>query len=284
MQRLALLLFVLSTGAFPGLRAQSEPLFFVQLTDTQFGMYSGDRGFEQETANYEFAVATANRLKPAFVIVTGDLVNKPGNEAQIAEYLRISAKLDRSIPLYHVAGNHDVGNEPTPETLAAYRRRFGPDFYSFRAGRFCGIVLNSVLIAAPDKARQDFEKQEAWLKTELAKAAAEGSRHIVVFQHHPYFVSAPDEKDAYHNIPLARRQEYLRVLKSAGVRYVFAGHFHENALARDGGIEVVTTGPVGNPLDRGSSGIRIAAATDSGIVHRYFGFGNLPNTLQAAIK
>ena len=38
--------------------------------------------------------------------------------AQIAEYHRIAATLDRSIPLYNVAGNHDVGQIPTPETLA----------------------------------------------------------------------------------------------------------------------------------------------------------------------
>jgi hypothetical protein len=41
-----------------------------------------------------------------------------------------------SIRLYSVAGNHDVGNEPTVEALAAYRQQFGPDYYSFREGLF----------------------------------------------------------------------------------------------------------------------------------------------------
>lgn len=53
-------------------------------------MISAYRDFAQEAANFEFAIATANRLKPRFVIVTGDLVNKPGDAAQTAEYLRIS--------------------------------------------------------------------------------------------------------------------------------------------------------------------------------------------------
>jgi 3',5'-cyclic AMP phosphodiesterase CpdA len=79
------------------------------MSDPQFGMYTKDADFAQETANFEFAIATANRLKPRFVIVCGDLVNKPGDRAQIEEYRRISAKLDKSIRLYHVAGNHDVG-------------------------------------------------------------------------------------------------------------------------------------------------------------------------------
>ena len=59
---------------------------FIQMSDPQFGMYADNKGFEHETANFEFAVATANRLKPAFVVMTGDLVNAPGDEAQIAAF------------------------------------------------------------------------------------------------------------------------------------------------------------------------------------------------------
>ena len=56
----------------------AKPFFFIQYTDPQFGMYASNANFSQETANFEFAIATANRLKPAFVVVTGDLVNRPG--------------------------------------------------------------------------------------------------------------------------------------------------------------------------------------------------------------
>ena len=63
---------------FCGILTASEPFLFVQLSDTQFGMYEKDRGFAQETANLEFAVATINRLNPTFVVITGDLVNKAG--------------------------------------------------------------------------------------------------------------------------------------------------------------------------------------------------------------
>src|SRR5436190_14056446 len=109
-----------------------EPFSFIQMSDPQFGMYTENKSFEHETANFEFAVAAANRLHPKFVIVTGDLINQPGNPQQSAEYHRIAARLDPAIKLYSVPGNHDVGNEPTPESLAAYRERFGPDYYTFR--------------------------------------------------------------------------------------------------------------------------------------------------------
>src|SRR5436190_22417112 len=116
---------------------------FIQMSDPQFGMFTKDVSFEHETANFEFAIATANRLKPAFVVITGDLINEAGNAAQEAEYKRISGKLDPSIKLFSVPGNHDVENEPTAATLAAYRERFGPDYYSFRVGDIAGFVLNS---------------------------------------------------------------------------------------------------------------------------------------------
>ena len=107
---------------------------FIQMSDPQFGMFTKNANFEHETLNFEFAIAQANRLKPAFVVITGDLINQGSSDAQAAEYKRITSKLDAKIPLYSVAGNHDVENEPTKETLARYRARVGQDYYSFKCG------------------------------------------------------------------------------------------------------------------------------------------------------
>ena len=95
--------------------------FFLQMSDPQFGMYAENRDFAQETVNFEFAIATANRLRPKFVVICGDLINEAGNAAQAAEYHRIAGKLDPAIKLYNVAGNHDVDNQPTPASVSAYR-------------------------------------------------------------------------------------------------------------------------------------------------------------------
>src|SRR5438270_10513229 len=126
-----------------GFGLAAEPFSFIQMSDPQFGMYTENRSFEHETANFEFAVAAANRLHPKFVVVTGDLINQAGNAAQAAEYLRIAGKLDPGIRLFSVPGNHDVGNEPTPAGLAAYRKLFHHDYYTFRVDDFAGFVLNS---------------------------------------------------------------------------------------------------------------------------------------------
>ena len=138
-----------------------DPFFFIQMTDPQLGMATRDHGFARESASFEAAIAAANRLKPAFVIVTGDLTNRPGDPAEAEEYWRIAGKLDGAIPLYNVAGNHDVGNKPTPRSLEVYNSRYGPDYYRFRAGSdggFVGFVINTSLARqpgdAPDAARR----------------------------------------------------------------------------------------------------------------------------------
>lgn len=254
--------------------------FFVQLADTQFGAFTGDRDFAQETVNFEFVVGNINRLRPAFVVICGDLVNRVGDPAQIAEYERVLAMIDPSVPVYSVPGNHDVGNEPTPATLEAWRDRFGPDYYSFERGGIYGIVLDSSLIAAPDNAPAAAAAQEAWLGDELGKAQASDAGEIVVFQHHPWFLADPEEPDQYFNVPLPQRRRYLDMLGAAGVHYVFAGHYHRNAYGTDGDLEMITSGPVGRPLGDDPSGMRIVRVLDDGLGHAYYSLGAIPNQVR----
>jgi 3',5'-cyclic AMP phosphodiesterase CpdA len=259
--------------------SSATPYFFLQLTDPQFGMFTDNADFAQETANFEFAIATANRLRPAFVIVTGDLVNKPGDAAQISEYKRIAGKLDPAIPLHNVAGNHDVGNVPTPESIAAYERQFGSDHYVFTTTSLTGIVLDSSLIHSPQGAPDLAAAQLAWLKTALAQASRDTTRRIVVFQHHSWFLAQADEPDQYFNIPRERRSVYLALFHQSGVKGLFAGHYHRNAAGRDGEIEMVTSGPVGKPLGGAKSGLRIVTVGEA-IASRYYEFGDLPNRVE----
>jgi serine/threonine-protein phosphatase CPPED1 len=249
---------------------------FIQMSDPQFGMYTADKDFVQETANFEFAIATANRLKPAFVIITGDLVNKAGDAAMIAEYKRISAKLDPKIKLFSVPGNHDVGNEPTKESLAAYRENIGPDYYSFHAGDIAGIVLNSNLEKGTEKVPEEAAKMEAWFRAELERLKLSGVKHIILFQHISLFLKTPDEKDEYSNVPKEIRERYLHLLHEYGVQQVFAGHYHRNEYGKDGDLEMITSGPVGKPLGGAKSGIRVVTVKDGSVTHKYYELGDLP--------
>jgi predicted phosphodiesterase len=247
---------------------------FIQMSDPQFGMYTENKGFEHETANFEFAVATANRLKPAFVVVTGDLVNAAGDAAQIAEFKRVAGRLDSNIQAFLMPGNHDVGNEPTKESLAKYREQFGPDYYTFRVGDITGIVLNSNLEKGAQNVPEEAAKMETWFRGELAKAQRD--KHVIVFQHIPFFLKDANEEDRYENVPRETRQRYLKMLHEYGVKQVFAGHYHNTSEARDGDLEMVTTGPVGKPVPPARSGFRIVTVTPTGVTQKYYDFGELP--------
>jgi 3',5'-cyclic AMP phosphodiesterase CpdA len=274
-------------------QAHPESTYFLQMADTQFGMWSTPRlylllgwsgdpdSFERETRNMERAIAHANRLRPDFVIVCGDLTDTPGHAGQIAEFERIAAQLDAGIPLYVVAGNHDVENAPTTESLAAYRKTFGPDYFSFRVKDVFGIVLNSQLIHSPERVPHEADEQRTWLKGELARAKASGAAQVLVFQHHPYFLEVPDEDDQYFNIPSSRHRPYLGLFREAGVRAIFAGHYHRNAHGFDGDLEMITTGPVGMPLGVDPSGFRIVRAGPDGLEHVYYGLDAVPESLGA---
>jgi 3',5'-cyclic AMP phosphodiesterase CpdA len=267
-------------AARPGMPvpAQTVPrggYFFIQLSDTQFGFSNDDKDFIQDTANAELVVTTVNRLKPAFVIITGDLVNKAGDAGQIAEYQRIVARINKSVPVYSVAGNHDLGNEPTAASLAAYRKIFGKDYYSFRHGPLYGIVLNSTLIHTPANVPEEYARQNAWLRAELATARASDARHVVIFEHHPAFLEKASEPDQYFNLPLARREPLLKLLRESGVHLLVSGHLHRPNEASDGGLQSVVTGAVGRPLG-GSSGLRVFVVTDEAITHRFYSLGELP--------
>lgn len=253
------------------------PTFFITGSDPQFGMYSENKNFTQETANFEFFVANVNRLKPQFVVITGDLVNNFHDAAQVAEYHRIAKLLDKSIPLYSVPGNHDVGNSPTPAELGAYRKEMGPDYYSFRSPGVYGIVLNSSLLAHPETAVEEAEKHEAWLRSELKRAAAEPGRQIVIFQHIPFFVENAYEPDQYFDFPRPLREKYLKLLHEYHVQYVFAGHTHHNYNPRDVDLEEVITTAIGKPLGPEPSGFRIVSIKGNRLEQTYVGLGNIPN-------
>ncbi len=272
----ALLALVLSACQSALTPREPPPYFFIQMADPQFGFFTANQDFARETVNFERAIAAANRLKPAFVVVCGDLVHRVGDSAQIAEYKRVAAHLDRSIPLYNVPGNHDVGQIPTPATVAAYRQQFGPDYYTFERNGLFGIVINSSLIKDPSGAPAEAAAQETWIRSTVQQAQRAGRGPIMVFQHHSWFLTQADEPDQYYNLPLERRLAYLDLFRQHGINHVFAGHYHRNAFARAGPLEMVTNGPVGKPMGADSSGLRIVIVRGTLVEHRYYSLDSIP--------
>ena len=145
------------------------------------------------------------------------------------------------------------------------RGTIDPDFYKAPVSEKPVLVLSGDLDPVLPPARGE----------QAAKSLA-NARHVVVFQHHPWFIKSATEADQYFNIPLARRAAYLSLFREFGVRYLFCGHYHRNAEAKDGELENITSGPVGKPLGGAKSGIRVAIVRDDKIEHRYYELGELP--------
>lgn len=260
--------------------AQPRDCTFIQLADPQLGFKAWSEDLTHEITQFERAIAHVNRLKPAFVIISGDLVNSPRSAHKLNEFDRLRATIDPSIPVHVQPGNHDLGLRPDAATLAAYRARYGPDFSSFDVGRTHFVNLNSQLIFASDALPAETERQWEWLVADLAAARRRPTDHIVVFSHYPWFHTDPAEDPSgdplnhknlgYFMIPLATRRRYLDLFAAHEVRATFSGHVHGNILGRSGPMEMVTSGPVSVALHADTvEGYRIVEVDSTRLTHRY---------------
>ena len=254
----------------------SFPFFFVQITDPQFGFFDGPESFVKETSLYSKAIEEINRIKPDFVVITGDLVNDKSNQSQWDEFSRITSMIRNDIPVYLTPGNHDIGNLPSDATIEKFALLFGYDRFSFIYNRCLFIGLNSPIIKAGVSELE--EKQFEWLKDELTKA--ERVRHVIIFSHHPLFIEDPDEPENYSNIAPQVRSEYLDLFKEYDVDLILSGHYHNNGYGVYNDIEMITTSSVGRPLGDAPSGMRIVEIYRKHIISTYYGLYDIPDTIK----
>ena len=261
--------------------ARGKPFFFLQMADPQL--------FWGPKEQWATAIKHANRLKPAFVVVCGDLLNRSGraekldpakDALRLRAYTEVAATLHRNIPLYNVAGNHDVCNVPTPETLAWYRKHFGKPWYSFTHGDCLFVVLESDVLKNPQNAPEPAKTQMQWLRRTLEAHRDKPHPHRMVFLHHPLCLHAVDEKSAYFNLPLELRKELMELFTRHGVRAVFSGHYHRNAYVKAGDIELITSASTGKALGKDPLGFRIVKVYPDRIEHRYYGYADLPERVE----
>jgi serine/threonine-protein phosphatase CPPED1 len=272
-------LLIICTLALTGFAQNSKPdspWFFIQLTDPQFGMFEKNEGFEKETLLYEKAVAEVNRLKPDFVIITGDFVHNQHSLEQIEEFIRITSKIDAKIPVYYSPGNHDIGRNPTRESLRIYTERYGKDRFAFQHKGSFFIGFNSGLIKSDSLPEEEY-KQYKWLKSKLKKGR--NKNHIILFTHYPFFIRNIDEPEAYSNLGIDSRHKYLSLFDAHNVTAIFFGHYHNNALTSYKNIQLIITSAVGKPLGNAPSGMRVVKIYKDKIEHEFFGLEELPDSI-----
>lgn len=243
MKKSLLLAFVLSCMLF-SVSAQKKPFFFIQISDPQFGMFDENKSFNKETANLEQTIAAINKLKPAFVVITGDMVHNGESREQISEMQRCLSLFDKKIPVYLVPGNHDVGAKASPERVAGFISDYGMDRFAFGYKNAYVIGINTEVISANQPEAE--QEQYLWLLKELKKG--QKYKHRIVVGHRPLFIEKPGEADKYDNVPLEYRDKYFNLYKSAGVDLLLWGHLHANRKGTYDGITQVISTAVGKPL------------------------------------
>ena len=267
---------------------------FIQMADPQFGMYEHFSkltnkeieyirnvkgmnildthdlsGLNFEIENFNKAIDIANSIKPKFVIICGDMINSTEEYDQYQNFIKICNRLSKDIKIYFAPGNHDIDNqEITKDSLENYKKSFGDDQYYFDYNNYRFIVINSNVTFNPYKLPDEWEKQLNFLKTTLKESNS--IKNKVVFLHHPLFINSPYEENNFISIHKPHRNILLSLFDIYGVTAVFAGHWHRNSYTKYKNIEIITSGPVGYPLGKDPSGLRIIKASDSKLIHKYY--------------
>lgn len=257
-QKLLRILFVLAIVLATACNSFT-PFTFVQMSDTQIGFNDDSPFYDHSDSLMKAAVDAVNALKPACVIVTGDLVNDATDSLQNAIYQSRLSEI--KAPVYATPGNHDY----LKTTREAYIARRGYDRFSFQEGgcAFIGIDSNCIKDGMADVEAG----QKAWLEKELS--AAKSCRYIFVFLHCPVIRESIDEPEDYFNFSKEKRLEYIDLFKTYGVNIVFAGHTHQEYDCTFEGIRFIAAGPVGNALGHGTPGFNVVRVGEKGVEVTY---------------
>lgn len=266
--------FFMAISIYHPMTAKSMPFFFIQISDPQFGFTDNNKSISAEIVAMDKAIAAINRLKPPFIIITGDFVHDPNSKEQILTYKHMVAQIDPSIKVYMIPGNHDIG-EVSQITIDTYINNYGDTHFSFTFGNCAFIGIDSNIIKEEDETREDIQFQ--WLRQELQKVKA--TKFKFIFTHCPIFLERMDEPVNYSNFPIHMREKYIRLFQQYEVNAVFAGHLHNNSYGKVGNMEMITIGPIGKTLGTGYQGMNIIKVYPDRYVSEFISLEKLPQEI-----
>lgn len=259
-----------------GAREHSR-FFFVQISDPQLGFTAGNDNIGPDVESLKIAVSHINRLRPAFVVVSGDMVNASKNKKQWAVYSELISGIDKTIPVYHIPGNHDIGKAGPEHTghVEAYKDRMGDDRFSFIYNGCLFAGMNSSIVRDGNGPLE--AGQFKWLGKVLKKKA----KFKMVFTHCPVFRKDFDEKEDYSNFSKTDREKYWNLFVSRKVDAVSAGHLHYSRRASHEGIDMISVGSLSRPLGKGVSGLGIYIIDPDGpdFQYEYYPLTEVPQTI-----
>ena len=185
-------------------------------------IYMGDSQADPEVGDYSawgqmLSLAAADKSRPAFVMIGGDLVNDGSSQEEWNRFLSAAEPVRKKLPFYPAVGNHD--NTALFKTIFELPENGPADrketFYSFDYGDAHFTVLDSNIMGAAN--RQDI----AWLEKDLTQT---DKKHKIVMFHHPAYPAVDIPKDSQRAEVI--RQHFVPIMEKAGVDLVLNGHQH----------------------------------------------------------
>jgi hypothetical protein len=251
----------------------SDNFTFIHMTDIHLDAAN--------LVSFNKAVEEFNKISPAFVVSTGDLVNtgdaptgKTISEAQATEWFGKykTAISGLSMPVYNAPGNHDMANLACESAAgaqagcskSAYRTSFGPTYYSFDWGQYHCVVLDPNQVKAGSEVFEINASQLAWLQKDLSYR--QSNSPLLVFFHEP-------------TTAWQKQADVLNLLKQYKTK-IFSGHAHEDLLMDSHGIAEQVTAALsgewghGDNPDGSKLGYRIVSIVGNDLDSLYKEIGN----------
>ena len=241
----------------------ANTIAFAVYGDNRLSRDRKDRDYGSPRRKRRRAVTSAiAAAAPAFVVHTGDLVERATDPELWTAFKEDTAPLIRPRFFYPAVGNHEYKGGLSDTYLDLFGETLGgAKSYAFRAGPAYFIVLNSVSEPAPG-ARDSLNFHARWFRERLEEATE--SRFLFVALHHPIFSSGRGRVGRFlfdwgtpgHAPRLQERRlrdllvDHLERRRDRDVHartVVFTGHSHFYEQYAYRGVDFVVTGGGGAP-------------------------------------
>ena len=291
----------------PQKRNYNFPMVAVSKTNSFTFVHASDTHLsEQSLPRLAKLRSMVDSLKPAFMLVTGDLVK---DALRVSEkeatslyelYVREIGKF--SVPVWNVPGNHEIFGIERHKSLVSethplygkkmYRYYLGPDFYSFSYGGIHFIGLNSVDYNDLWYYGNIDSLQLDWIKRDVS--GIDKSTPIVTFNHIPFFsgglslMEYSEEEPGSFLISINGKKQFrhvvtnapavLEIMKDHNYPVALGGHYHYSQKftfeAEGQKTEFHQTGAIVGPTSDGGytmpSGFVLYTVTNGKITDRKF--------------
>ncbi len=262
------------------------PFTFVQISDYHMGDPRAGHmfpGVDIERVRIA-ALETANKLNPAFALVTGDINAYPVSYEQDYPH-SVQELLDNArIPLIIIPGNHDFyslsddAGKPLIDGRSIWPDFFGPTHTILDFGIFRFICFDSYdWPFAPRNQNKEFQSASGTTHTysgtlsrsefEWVRSALDGKGNripVLVGHHGPRQFEAFAAQWCKDCVSMGK---FLSMINKYKVPYYFYGHIHKSMEVKEHNTQYFATTSVGSDADpKDLWGIRVAHAAPDGTI------------------